>query len=236
MVATTTLSGYRRAGRIAFIRCPFVTIRVRKQLMPVKRICLTLLAALLAAGCSSSSPATTVPAGPAPDSFRVAFATSRGTFVVQANRAWAPHGVDRFYQLVGEGFFDENRFYRVLPGFIAQFGANDDPKRNKAWEAIPLPDDSARQHNVRGTVSYAHLGPGTRTHQLFVNLKDNPNLDREGFAPIGRVVDGMAVADSLYAEYGEDPRYQLIATMGNKYLARMFPKLDYIVTARVVEK
>jgi peptidyl-prolyl cis-trans isomerase A (cyclophilin A) len=197
------------------------------------------VALLAALACTESRAPGAGPAGaagPAPDSFRVAFTTSRGTFVVQANRGWAPRGVDRFYQLVGEGFFDENRFYRVLPGFIAQFGANDDPKRNKGWEAIPLPDDSARQHNVRGTVSYAHLGPGTRTHQLFVNLKDNPNLDREGFAPIGRVVEGMPVADSLYAEYGEDPRYQLIATMGNKYLARMFPKLDYIVTARVVGK
>jgi peptidyl-prolyl cis-trans isomerase A (cyclophilin A) len=174
------------------------------------------------------------PVGPTPDSFRVAFATSRGTFVVEAKRAWAPRGVDRFYQLVGDGFFDENRFYRVLPGFIAQFGANGEPARNKAWEETPLPDDTTHEKNVRGTVSFASLGPGTRTHQLFVNLKDNPNLDAQGFAPIGRVVVGMSVVDSLYDDYGEIPKYHLIATIGNKYLARMFPKLDYIKTARVI--
>lgn len=195
---------------------------------------LPLLLLSVALACGDARPATTVPAGPVPDSFRVAFTTSRGTFVVQANRAWAPRGVERFHRLVGEGFFDENRFYRVLPGFIAQWGANDDPKRNKAWESSPLPDDGAPRHNARGTVSFAHLGPGTRTHQLFVNLKDNANLDREGFAPVGRVVEGMSVVDSLYADYGEDVRYQLVATLGNKYLARMFPKLDYIRTARLV--
>jgi cyclophilin family peptidyl-prolyl cis-trans isomerase len=174
------------------------------------------------------------PLGPAPDSFRVAFETSRGNFVVDAKRAWAPRGVDRFYELVGEGFFDENRFYRVLPGFIAQFGANDDRRRNEQWEAKPLPADTAHEKNRRGTVSFAMLDASSRTHQLFINLKDNKNLDAEGFAPIGRVVEGMTVVDSLYDEYGEIPKYHLIATMGNKYLARMFPKLDYIKTARIV--
>jgi peptidyl-prolyl cis-trans isomerase A (cyclophilin A) len=188
------------------------------------------------AGCRDSSSARRVPPGPAPDTFRVVFTTSRGTFVVQSIRAWAPNGVDRFHQLATEGFFDDNRFYRVLPGFIAQFGANDDPTRNKTWEEKPLPDDSAREKNRRGTVSFASLGPGSRTHQLFVNLKDNRNLDAQGFAPIGRVVDGMSVIDSLYDGYGEDPKYHLIAIQGNKYLARMFPKLDYIETAKVVPR
>ena len=189
---------------------------------------------LAAAACGNTPPSRQTVVGPAPDSFRVAFATSRGTFVVDARRAWAPKGVDRFYQLVSEGFFDENRFYRVLPGFIAQFGANDDKKRNEEWEAKPIPDDSTREKNKRGTISFANVGPGTRTHQLFVNLKDNASLDAQGFAPIGRVVDGMSVVDSLYDEYGEIPKYHLIATLGNKYLARMFPKLDYITTARIV--
>jgi peptidyl-prolyl cis-trans isomerase A (cyclophilin A) len=189
---------------------------------------------LLLAACNDSPSPRAAVAGPAPDTFRVAFATSRGTFVVEAVRAWAPRGADRFYQLVGEGFFDENRFYRVLPGFIAQFGANDDPKRNTQWEATPLPDDTAREKNRRGTVSFAFLGPNSRTHQLFVNLKDNPNLDTQGFAPVGRVIDGMSVVDSLYDGYGEKPQYQLVGTLGNKYLARMFPKLDYIETARIV--
>lgn len=176
------------------------------------------------------------PVGPAPDSFRVAFTTNRGTFVVQANKAWAPNGVQRFYELASEGFFDQNRFYRVLPGFIAQFGANDDRKRNERWEKTPLPDDPRREKNLRGTVAYAMLGPGSRTHQLFVSLKDNPSLDAQGFVPIGRVVEGMGVVDSLYDEYGEDPKYHLIATQGNKYLARMFPKLDYITSATIVPR
>jgi peptidyl-prolyl cis-trans isomerase A (cyclophilin A) len=198
--------------------------------MPIRAFALI---PLLALACRDTSPPPVV-LGPAPDSFRVAFTTSRGTFVVQANRAWAPHGVDRFYQLASEHFFDENRFYRVLPGFIAQFGANDDRKRNKQWEEKPLPDDSTREKNKRGTLSFATLGPGTRTHQLFVNLKDNASLDAQGFVPVGQVVEGMPVLDSLYDDYGEDPKYHLIATQGNKYLARMFPKLDHIKTARIV--
>jgi len=193
-----------------------------------------LLAPLAALACKDAPAARQMPQGPAPDSFRVTFATSRGKFVVQVNRAWAPRGADRFYQLAGEGFFDDNRFYRVIPGFIAQFGANDDPKRNAQWEKQPLPDDAPRAKNRRGTVSFAFLEPNSRAHQLFVNLKDNPDLDAQGFAPIGHVVDGMSVADSLYAAYGEKPQYNLIATMGNRYLARMFPKLDYIETARIV--
>jgi peptidyl-prolyl cis-trans isomerase A (cyclophilin A) len=201
---------------------------------PFRRLLVVALVPLIAAACGETSPPRHAVVGPAPDSFRVAFTTNRGTFLVEARRAWAPKGVDRFYELVGDGFFDENRFYRVLPGFIAQFGANDDKKRNEEWEAKPIPDDTAREKNKRGTLSFANLGPGTRTHQLFVNLKDNASLDAEGFAPIGRVVDGMPVVDSLYDEYGEIPKYQLIATLGNKYLARMFPKLDYIITARIV--
>jgi cyclophilin family peptidyl-prolyl cis-trans isomerase len=164
----------------------------------------------------------------------VAFNTSRGTFVVRAVRAWAPLGVDRFYQLASEGFFDDNRFYRVLPGYIAQFGASDDRERNEYWEAHPLQDDPPRERNRRGTVSFAFLDENGRTHQLFVNLKDNPGLDRDGFVPVGRVVEGMAVVDSLYDEYGDTPKYQLVATQGNRYLARMFPRLDYIRSAVLV--
>ena len=195
---------------------------------------LVVLASIVA--CGRSYDASKVPAGPAPDSFRVAFTTSKGTIVVEAHRAWAPHGVDRFYQLVNDGFFDGDRFYRVLPHFIAQFGANDDPKRNEEWEKTPIPADPPLQKNARGTISYAQLSPDKRTHQLFINLKDNPSLDADGFAPIATVVDGMAVADSLYDEYGNDPKYDMIARLGNKYLGRMFPKLDYIETARVVAK
>jgi cyclophilin family peptidyl-prolyl cis-trans isomerase len=193
------------------------------------------LACIIAAACQEKGPKRQAPAGPVPDSFDVAFTTSKGTFVVRAVRDWAPLGVERFYRLAGEGFFDDNRFYRVLPGYIAQFGASDDRKRNEYWEAHPLQDDPPREPNVRGTVSFAFLDVNGRTHQLFVNLKDNPGLDRDGFVPIGRVVSGMNVVDSLYDEYGDDPKYQLVATQGNRYLARMFPKLDYIETATIVE-
>jgi len=192
------------------------------------------LVCLIGAACQSEGPRRQAPAGPTPDSFDVAFNTSRGTFVVRAVRAWAPLGVDRFHQLVGEGFFDDNRFYRVLPGYIAQFGASDDLKRNAYWEAHPLKDDPPREKNRRGTVSFAFLEPNSRTHQLFINLKDNASLDEQGFVPIGYVVQGISVADSLYDEYGDDPKYQLIATQGNRYLARMFPKLDYIRSASIV--
>ena len=210
-----------------------IASRVAGMASCAMRIILVLLPVLVLA-CKDAPPPRPAMLGPAPDSFRVAFTTSRGNFVVGVSRAWAPRGADRFHELVGDGFFDENRFYRVLPGFIAQFGANDDRKRNKQWEDTPLPDDTAREKNRRGTISFATLGPGSRTHQLFINLKDNASLDAQGFAPIGRVIEGMSVVDSLYDEYGEDPRYQLIATQGNKYLARMFPKLDYIRTARIV--
>jgi peptidyl-prolyl cis-trans isomerase A (cyclophilin A) len=201
----------------------------------LRRFCtLALLVSSVALACDRSSDSRAVPAGPAPDSFRVVFETSRGPFTVEARRAWAPNGVDRFYQLVSEHFFDENRFYRVLPGYIAQFGANGDGRRNDPWDAKKLPDDPPREKNVRGTITFAQSGPNARTHQLFVNLKDNPSLDAQGFVPIGRVVDGMSVVDSLYDEYGDIPKYHNITRLGNKYLAGNFPELDYIRTARIV--
>ena len=191
-------------------------------------------AAVIAAGCGEKSKATAMPAGPAPDSFRVAFTTSKGTFVVQANRQWAPNGVDRFYALATSGFFDDNRFFRVLPGYIAQFGINNEKKVNEGWDKLALADDPRTESNARGTLVFTTSGPNTRSHQLFINLKDNPKLDSQGFVPFGRVVSGMAVADSLYDDYGDDPQQHLISTLGNNYLLRMFPKLDYIISAKLV--
>lgn len=201
---------------------------LRHSVAPLALLC------FLVAACGDAGPRRQAPPGPAPDSFDVAFNTSRGTFVVRAVRDWAPRGVDRFHELAGEGFFDDNHFYRMLPGYIAQFGASDDRKRNEYWEAHPLQDDPPREKNLRGTVSFAFLEANGRTHQLFINLKDNPGLDKDGFVPVGRVVQGMSVVDSLYDGYGDDPKYQLVATQGNRYLARMFPKLDYIKTATIV--
>jgi peptidyl-prolyl cis-trans isomerase A (cyclophilin A) len=192
---------------------------------------------MIAAACTDKSvPKTTTTATTAvtqaPDSFRVAFETSRGPFVVQVLRAWAPRGADRFYDLVQQHFFDDTRFFRVVPGFVVQFGLSGDPKKNEPWDK-PLPDDSIRQTNARGTIVFATQGPNTRTHQLFINLGDNARLDGMGFAPIGRVVEGMNVVDSLYSEYGEAPDQQFIQTLGNPYLDRTFPKLDHIKTAKL---
>ncbi len=186
--------------------------------------------------CRDSAPklVRTAPLGPAPDSFRVAFETTRGRFVVEVVRALSPHGADRFYDLAAEGFFDESAFFRVVPGFVAQFGVNNDRKINEAWDARTIPDDSVKVPNSKGTLVFASNGKNSRSHQLFVNLKDNRNLDRQGFSPIGRVVEGMGVADSLYAGYGEAVSYHLLATLGNSYLKRMFPKVDYIRTAHIV--
>lgn len=171
--------------------------------------------------------------GQAPDSFRVTFETSRGAFVVQVNRAWAPIGADRFYALVENHFFDGNPFFRVIPGFIAQFGLSPARAVNEQWDEPRIPDDSVRQSNLRGTLTFASEGPNSRSHQLFFNLADkNARLDRTGFAPIGRVVSGMEVVDSLYSGYGESPEQHFILTMGQSYLNRMFPKLDYIRTVR----
>ena len=197
---------------------------------------LTLFALALAWGCTDKPPASarTAPIGPAPDSFRVAVETTRGTFVVQVQRAWSPRGADRFYDLVAESFFDETRFFRVLPGFVAQFGVNNDKQVNEQWEAKPIADDPVSVSNTHGTLVFASDGPTSRSHQLFINLADNKSLDTQGFSPIGRVVTGMSVADSIYAGYGETPNYHLIATLGNSYLKRVFPKLDYIKTARIV--
>jgi peptidyl-prolyl cis-trans isomerase A (cyclophilin A) len=168
-----------------------------------------------------------------PDSFRVLFETSRGPFTVQIYRKWAPLGADRFYELVQAHFYDENRFFRVVPHFVAQFGINDKPKVNDVWDAKRIHDDPVAQPNARGSVVFATEGPDTRTHQLFINLVDNANLDGMGFAPMGRVVKGMEAVDSLYSGYGEQPDQGYIQTLGNQYLTRMFPKLDYIKTARV---
>jgi peptidyl-prolyl cis-trans isomerase A (cyclophilin A) len=187
-----------------------------------------------AAPAAPAAPAAAAATNAAPDSFRVAFETSRGTFVVQVNRAWAPKGADRFRELLNQGFFDDNRFFRVIPGFVAQFGVNGEPKRNEPWESKRIADDSVKQTNARGTIVFAAMqAENTRSHQLFVNLADNPRLDGMGFSPIGRVISGMNVVDSIYSGYGDTPDQQLIQTLGNSYLTRTFPKLDYIKSAKI---
>ena len=198
------------------------------------RLRASLLVALVAATACSDRSAPPPVVEPAPDTFHVALATSKGTVVVAVYKTWSPHGAERFHRLVSEGFFDEQRFFRVIPQYIAQFGASADPKKNDRWDDAKIPDDPRTQSNSRGTLSFAAEAPNTRSHQLFFNLKDNPKLDPQNFIPIGRVVDGMAVLDALYDDYGDTPKYRLVATLGNEYLHRMFPRMDYIKTARVV--
>jgi peptidyl-prolyl cis-trans isomerase A (cyclophilin A) len=170
----------------------------------------------------------------------VRFETSKGPFVVEVNRSWAPLGADRFHQLVSSGFFDNTRFFRVVDGFMAQFGVHGDPGVNAAWESLTIPDDPVVQSNKRGFISFAMGGPQSRTTQVFINLVNNINLDGMGFAPFGQVVDGMAAVDSLYEGYGDGPpmgfgpdQLRLLAE-GNAYLERWFPKLDFVRTARIV--
>ncbi len=181
-------------------------------------------------------------AQPAPDSFRVAFETSKGRFIVQAHRAWAPNGVDRFYFLANNKYYDGARFFRVLPNFVVQFGIHSDPKISAAWKERTFPDDPVRQSNQAGFLTYATGGPNSRTTQLFINKGDNSRLDSLGFAPFGKVIDGMHVVEQFYGGYGEGPPrgggpdQGQLQSQGNVYLDRRFPRLDSIVRARVIKE
>ena len=177
---------------------------------------------------------------PSPPEYRVSVETTKGTFVIAVTRALAPRGADRFYRLVRTGYFDDSRFFRVVPGFIAQFGIPGDPAITRAWKDRRMPDDSARASNVRGAIAYAMTGPNTRTTQLFISLVDNSRIDVQGFAPIGRVVSGMEVVDQLYGGYGETAgggmragRQERMMNEGNEHLDRDFPNLDRLIKARV---
>jgi len=175
----------------------------------------------------------------APATYKAKFDTSKGVFVVQVNRDWAPNGVDRFYNLVKNGFFDNTRFFRVISGFMVQFGINGDPKLSPAWRNAKIPDDAVKQSNKRGNITFATSGPNSRTTQVFINFKDNAGLDGQGFAPFGQIVTGMDVVDKLYAEYGEGapngrgPEQMRVQAEGNAYLTKDFPKLDFIKKATI---
>jgi peptidyl-prolyl cis-trans isomerase A (cyclophilin A) len=177
-----------------------------------------------------------------PDSFDVAFHTTKGTFTARMSRALAPKGSDRVWHAVQARYYDGVRFYRVIPGFMAQFGFHGDPVVNRTWEAYTMRDEPRKAPNTRGMVTFANRGPNSRTVQLFVNTGNNANLDGLGFAPVGRVLEGMAVVDSLYSGYGEGyprgdgPDQDKIAAQGNAYLKRAFPKLDAIDSARITRR
>ncbi|HAD60222.1 MAG TPA: peptidylprolyl isomerase [Planctomycetaceae bacterium] len=174
----------------------------------------------------------------APDKFRVKVTTSKGDFIIEVTREWAPLGADRFHELVKKEFYKEARFFRVLPGFVAQFGMHADPKIHSQWVNKKIKDDPkvAGVSNKKGYLTYAHAGPGTRTTQLFINYGDNARLDDLGFPPFGRVIKGMEVVEAINAEYRQDPDQGQIRSKGNAYLKENFPNLDYIKEMKIVKE
>jgi len=202
---------------------------------------LTFMAALLAAPALAQSPLANPAAlnEQAPAAYKVKFDTSKGPFVVEVTRAWAPKGADRFYNLVKNGFYDNVRFFRVISGFMVQFGINGDPGVMARWRTAQIGDDPVTQSNKRGTITFAMAGPNTRTSQVFINFADNANLDSMGFAPFGRIVSGMNVVDALNAEYGEGaprgrgPDQSRLQSEGNTYLMKDFPRMDYVKKATI---
>jgi peptidyl-prolyl cis-trans isomerase A (cyclophilin A) len=194
----------------------------------MNRVWVVALAAALG-GCHKAAPKVIVP-----DVFRVQFETTQGNFTVEAVKAWAPHGVDRFHELVRMHYFDQGRFFRVVPGFVAQFGVHRDFNVHAVWREMFIVDDPVNQKNVRGTLAFAKSGPNTRATEIFINLADNKALDDEYFVPFAKVIEGMDVVDRFYSGYGEmrpegkdiDPGR--VEVEANEYLAQRFPRLDYI--------
>jgi len=171
----------------------------------------------------------------APETFKADFELSNGKhFVVEVHRAWAPNGADRFYNMVKNGFFDDCRFFRVVPDFMVQFGIHGDPAVSAPWRAARIPDDPVKESNKRGYVTFATAGPNTRTTQVFINFKDNSFLDGQGFSPFGRITTGMDVVDKIYSVDREKPDQGQIQAQGNAYLEKAFPKLDYVKKATIV--
>jgi peptidyl-prolyl cis-trans isomerase A (cyclophilin A) len=175
----------------------------------------------------------------APATFKVNFKTTKGDFVVQVTRDWAPNGADRFFNLVKNGYYKDLAFFRVVAGFMVQFGIHGDPKLNTIWREARIQDDAVKQSNTRGRITFATAGPNTRTTQLFINFGNNANLDQMGFSPFGEVVSGMEIVDAIYSGYGEGaPRGQgpdqgRIQAEGNAYLKASFPQMDYLVSVEI---
>lgn len=203
-------------------------------------------AALLFSALSAQGPANAANLGApstlnekAPAVYKAKFDTSKGTFVIEVHRDWSPNGADRFYNLVKNGFYNDVRFFRVISGFMVQFGISGNPDLSAVWREARIPDDAVKESNQRGYVSFATAGPGTRTTQVFINFGDNGGLDGQGFSPFGQVVSGMDVVDALYNGYGEGaprglgPDQGRTQAEGNAYLVSDFPKLDYVKKATI---
>ena len=255
MKETCVASGYarfRRAGawnRIPSRECTPLRVRHAGSVR-IQALAIVCLAGLLFLPIQAQSPTRLLnPDAPemnrrAPERFQVRLETSKGVILIEVQREWAPHGADRFYNLVRAGYYDQVRFHRIRKAHWAQFGINGDPKISQAWRTRTIPDDPRRASNQRGTVAYAFAVPNGRTTQVFINLRDNAAThDAEPFAPFGRVIEGMDAADAFYADYGEMAGGGIRAGKqgplfegGNAYLERNFPRLDYIIRATVVER
>ncbi|MCC6537792.1 MAG: peptidylprolyl isomerase [Bryobacterales bacterium] len=201
------------------------------------RILLAALAVFSLVSCRSGigpdeAQLVTPPKGP--ERFRVKFETTKGDFVVDAVRGWSPLGADRFHELVTSGFYDNCRFFRVVPGFVLQFGIKGVPETDAKWKKLAIDDDLPAVGNTAATVTFATGGPRTRTTQVFINYGDNSRLDTRGFTPFGRVTEGMGVVMAINSEYAERPDQGKLSLEGNAYLDREFPRLDYIKKASLV--
>ncbi len=176
----------------------------------------------------------------APETFKAVFETTKGKFTIEVTRSLSPNGADRFYNLVRSGFFKDIAFFRVIPGFMCQFGIHGDPAVAAKWREANIPDDAVKGSNTRGAITFATAGPGTRTTQLFINFGDNVNLDSQGFSSFGKVAEGMDVVDKINSEYGEGaprgagPDQGRVQAEGNAFLKKDFPNLDYINSASIV--
>jgi peptidyl-prolyl cis-trans isomerase A (cyclophilin A) len=213
--------------------------------MKIRRTVLALGAALSLVALSSPAPGQGKLGNPAslsekaPATYKAKFETSKGVFIIEVQRDWAPNGADRFYNLVKNGFFDDARFFRVVRGFMVQFGINGDPNISAQWRTAHIKDDPVRQSNRRGYITYATSGRDSRTSQVFINFDDNAGLDNQGFSPFGRVISGMNVVDSLNAEYGDGPPrgpgpdQMRLQQEGNVYLNKEFSRLDFVKKATI---
>ena len=170
----------------------------------------------------------------APETFKAQFDTTKGKFTIEVTRSLAPNGADRFYNLVKSGYFTDIAFFRVIPGFMCQFGIHGDPAVSAKWREANIADDAVKGSNTRGTITFATAGPNTRTTQLFINFGDNTFLDGQGFSPFGKVISGMDVVDKINSEYRETPNQGQIQMEGNAYLKQGFSNLDYIKSATIV--
>ncbi len=204
---------------------------------------LTFVTLILLAACSSAllKPNLQELSSPAPPVFKVKFKTTKGNFVIKVKRRYSPLGVDRFYYFVKHGYYNNNRFFRVVPKFVVQWGINGNSKVNKVWSDFGIPDEPVKFSNKRGAIAFARGGKNTRSNQVYINLKDNLRLDTtnylgvKGFPAFGKVIKGMNVVDSIYSGYLQKPNQDSIQAKGNEYLNRKFPKLDYIIEAKIID-